>query len=127
MTEDLTPSEREHQRYLEGIALFNQHAFFEAHEIWEELWKDAEGDTKRFYQGLIQCAVSLEHMRRGNTAGARIVFGRCQKRFAAFPQVYLGVDIAALMEATARALAPALDPDGATAPAEAVWPVIKLR
>src|SRR5690242_1226924 len=74
------------QRYLEGIALFNQREYFEAHEVWEDLWQDASGNDRLFYQGLIQCAVSLEHMKRGNAAGARTLFRRCQKRLAPLPR-----------------------------------------
>jgi len=30
-------------RYLEGIEHFNKCDFFEAHEVWEELWADTQG------------------------------------------------------------------------------------
>src|SRR5271165_2510542 len=48
-------------RYLAGIVLFNRHDFFEAHEVWEDLWMDTALPEKRFYQGLIQAAVGLCH------------------------------------------------------------------
>ena len=37
-----------------GVAHFNARRFYEAHEDWEELWHEAEGDEKRWLQGLIQ-------------------------------------------------------------------------
>ena len=46
-------------RYLAGILFFNSHDFFEAHEVWEDLWADSHDDERRFYQGLIQAAVAL--------------------------------------------------------------------
>lgn len=58
-------------RYLEGIRYFNACEFFEAHEVWEELWADYQGPSRRFYQGLIQVAVCLHHFGNGNTRGAR--------------------------------------------------------
>ncbi len=120
------PEER--KRYVEGIALFNQQRYFEAHEVWEDLWKRADGNHKLFYQGLIQCAVSLEHMKRGNASGARSLFRRCQKRLAPLPPVYMGLDIWLLMEVTAKALAPGIDPPGKNAAAkEPDWPTIYLR
>src|SRR5262245_54282863 len=48
-------------RYLAGIQLFNHRDFFEAHEVWEDLWQECAGPERRFYQGLIQAAVGLLH------------------------------------------------------------------
>ncbi len=114
----------DHQRYLEGITLFNQRQYFGAHEVWEDLWKRASGQDKLFYQGLIQCAISLEHMKRGNAAGARTLFRRCHARMAPLPRTYMGLEIWSLMEATARALAPQIDPPGNTASGPIHWPTI---
>jgi predicted metal-dependent hydrolase len=59
-------------RLTEFIRLFNDRAFFEAHEILEELWLECEGEQKEFYRGLIQCAVALAHYhyQRNNRIGA---------------------------------------------------------
>ena len=35
-------------RYLEGIRLFNDCEFFEAHDVWEELWADYQGESRKF-------------------------------------------------------------------------------
>src|SRR5262245_58394393 len=53
-------------RYLAGIVLFNEQAFFEAHEVWEDVWIEKSGLERKFYQGLIQAAVSLCHFGNGN-------------------------------------------------------------
>ena len=57
-------------RYLAGIVLFNEREFFEAHEVWEDLWSEAHGVERKFYQGLIQAAVGLCHFVNGNLGGA---------------------------------------------------------
>lgn len=57
-------------RYLAGVLLFNEQAYFEAHEVWEELWGDSHGAERRFVQGLIQAAVGLCHYGNGNLGGA---------------------------------------------------------
>jgi predicted metal-dependent hydrolase len=57
-------------RYLAGILFFNQRDFFEAHEVWEDVWTESAGPERRFYQGLIQAAVALHHFRNGNVRGA---------------------------------------------------------
>lgn len=61
-------------RYLEGIRLFNECEFFEAHDVWEELWADYQGESRKFYQGLIQTAVCLHHFGNENIRGARKLF-----------------------------------------------------
>ena len=65
-----------HPKLDEFIRLFNERLFFEAHEILEELWLETSGEQKLFYQGLIQCAVSLAHWKRNNPRGANQVGAR---------------------------------------------------
>src|SRR5262245_22639275 len=55
----------------QGINFFNSGRYFEAHEVWEDLWRPTSGDLRLFYQGLIQAAVGLHHLSRGNLTGAR--------------------------------------------------------
>lgn len=60
--------------FLKGIEYFNECEFFEAHEVWEELWTEYRGDKRKFYQGLIQVAVALHHFGNGNIRGAKKVY-----------------------------------------------------
>lgn len=57
------------QAYLYGIDLFNRFYFWEAHEVWENLWKSHPPDSgpARFVQGLINVAASFLklHMEEG--------------------------------------------------------------
>jgi len=55
---------------LQGIREFNNQEWFQCHETVEELWIGEEGETRDFYQGLIQVAVALHHWRNGNFGGA---------------------------------------------------------
>lgn len=95
MSEDR--SNRRARMFREGVALFNEGQWFDAHEAWEDLWNDLEGSDKRFVQGLIQCAVSLEHMRRGNPRGAVRVYESAAGKFVGLRSPYRGVDHAALL------------------------------
>lgn len=54
----------------EGVRLFNQRQYFEAHDILEEVWIRRTGKEKIFYQGLIQVAVGLYKIAVGNQGGA---------------------------------------------------------
>ncbi|MDP6934160.1 MAG: DUF309 domain-containing protein [Myxococcota bacterium] len=53
-----------------GLRCMLDGAWFEAHELIEEVWRPTDGDERRFLQGLIQAAVSLVHLQRGNPRGA---------------------------------------------------------
>jgi predicted metal-dependent hydrolase len=55
---------------LQGIREFNNREWFECHETVEDLWIGSEGETRDFYQGIIQIAVALHHWRNGNFGGA---------------------------------------------------------
>ncbi|MEK9139339.1 MAG: DUF309 domain-containing protein [Bacteroidota bacterium] len=48
-----------------GVEEFNSQRFFEAHDTWEELWRETTGPQRLFYQGLIQTAVGFYHIREG--------------------------------------------------------------
>src|SRR5437588_755419 len=61
-------------RYLAGVLFFNERDFFEAHEVWEDLWSESHGNERRFYQGLIQAAVGLFHFSGGNLGGTARLF-----------------------------------------------------
>ena len=80
-------------RYLEGIEHFNKCDFFEAHEVWEELWADTQGEPRRFFQGLIQVAVCLHHFGNGNIRGAKKLYFGCRGYLESYRPKYLGLDL----------------------------------
>lgn len=79
--------------YLAGIEHFNVCDFFEAHEVWEELWQDHQGDGRRFYQGLIQAAVALHHFGNGNIRGAKKLNVGCRKYLDPYRPSFHGLDL----------------------------------
>jgi uncharacterized protein len=79
--------------YLQGAAYFNACEFFEAHEVWEELWKNYSGDLRLFYKGLIQAAVALHHFGNGNIRGARKVYRSSRGYLAAYRPGCMGLDL----------------------------------
>jgi uncharacterized protein len=55
----------------EGIELFNNGRYWEAHEAWEGDWMpDRKGPDSGFYKGLIQVAAGCLHYTRRNRRGA---------------------------------------------------------
>jgi len=47
------------------IERFNSQAYFEAHEVLEELWLKTQGDHRDFYKGLIQTAAVFLKLEQG--------------------------------------------------------------
>lgn len=80
-------------RFLKGIEHFNVCDFYEAHEVWEELWADYQGPSRRFYQGLIQVAVCLHHFGNGNIRGAKKLYYSSRDYLKDYLPKYEGVDI----------------------------------
>jgi len=96
----MKPDYRTH--FLQGVAHFNAHEFWEAHESWETIWLAAESDVEQFLQGLIQLAAAYHHVKRGTHRGAVRLFDASLRRLAAFPVRWSGVDRGAAEEAARR-------------------------
>ncbi|HEY2760279.1 MAG TPA: DUF309 domain-containing protein [Pirellulales bacterium] len=79
--------------YLEGIEHFNKCDFFESHESWEDLWTDYRGDSRKFYQGLIQAAVALFHFGNGNIRGAKKLFHSSSGYLEPYRPMHMGLDL----------------------------------
>ena len=64
----------------QGITLFNEGKFFEAHEAWEPLWLCAEAPReKQFLQGLIMVAGAFLHYIRRECTGASALLEKSRK------------------------------------------------
>lgn len=73
--------------------LFNQHLFFEVHEVLEPQWMKEQGEVKSFLQGLIQIAVAFYHLGRGNLAGTRSLLHEGLIKIAPHSPACLGVEL----------------------------------
>jgi predicted metal-dependent hydrolase len=83
--------------YLAGIEKFNACDYYESHEIWEELWTEYRGDSRKFYQGLIQAAVALYHFGNGNIRGARKLHASVHGYLDPYLPRHLGLDVKAFL------------------------------
>ncbi|NLX96139.1 MAG: DUF309 domain-containing protein [Rhodopirellula sp.] len=82
-----------HPLYLKGIEQFNRREFFQSHETWEELWLQVEGKERLFFKGLIQAAVALLHLHRGNIHGARKLLAGAGRYLEPFRVKHLGLNL----------------------------------
>lgn len=108
----MSESEAYDPRFLEGITRFNECEFFEAHDVWEDLWSDVQGPSRRFYQGLIQVAVCLHHFGNGNLRGAEKLYHSCRGYLDDYTPWHMGVDVQKLLAELEHCCAEILQPGG---------------
>jgi len=90
----------------QGLLLFNEGRFYDAHEVWEDLWRaTTDLPLRTCYQGLIQAAVGLHHLNRRNPIGARSQFGKSIRNLQAGDGTATGLDLENLIGELNRLLA----------------------
>ena len=94
----MTLSEKHHPpEFYRGLDYFNRHFYYECHDVWEEIWSEAKGQEKVFYQALIMVAVSLYHFGNDNLEGALSCYQKALNEFRKLPDCFLGVHIGELV------------------------------
>src|SRR2546427_13206132 len=83
--------------FRDGIRLFNEEYFFEAHEHLEGLWHQERGEGRAFLQGLIQICAGFHHFQNGNLIGAVALLQRGPEKMRKYPGLYMGIDAATLL------------------------------
>ena len=81
----------------EGINLFNRRYFFEAHDVWEEIWQKERGATRDFFKGLIHLAGGFHHYTNGNHRGSAALLESGAGYLRPYLPVHMGIDLAALL------------------------------
>ena len=84
--------------FYKGLELFNREFYYECHDVWEEIWGDAKGKNKIFYQALIMSAVSLYHFGNENLDGALSCYQKALHEFNRLPDHFLRLDIRTFVE-----------------------------
>ena len=107
----------------QGAALFNSRLYFEAHEAFEDLWRQSQGDLRTVHQGIVQCCAGLVKHQRGQPAPACTLLRKGLDKLTAAPaNLRSGLDLPALICELQRVLAavqagssfdpPVMIPDG---------------
>lgn len=89
-------------KFLKAVELFNRGEWFQSHELIEDLWVHEQGETRDFYQGIIQVGAALYHWKGGNFNGAVSLLEKGLERLRRARPVCLGVDAYAFVVATDR-------------------------
>ena len=85
-----------HPKAIEGLKLFNEKKFFEAHEELEDAWRQETGEIRDLYQGILQVAVTYLHITRRNYNGAVKVYERSIKWLKDWPEICRGIYVGKL-------------------------------
>jgi predicted metal-dependent hydrolase len=88
-----------------GIALFDAHRFWEAHEAWEAAWLEEDGEVRVFLQGLIQVAAgyykaTVQHQ----PVGCVKLLGSGLDKLRTLPDVFGGLALRKFVSAVERTL-----------------------
>jgi len=85
----------EEEMLREGIDLFNQERFWEAHEALEEIWHPAKGVERDIIQGLILTAAALVHYQKNEKSVCVSILGRAREKLGTLNH-FKGLDISRL-------------------------------
>lgn len=75
-----------------GMQEFNATGYFEAHDIWEDLWHGLRGPDRPFLQSMIHLAVGAYHAGNGNAKGAKSQWSKALTKLSNYPVSHWGVD-----------------------------------
>lgn len=76
----------------DGVDLFNQERFWEAHEVLEEIWHPAKGIDRDIIQGLILTAAALVHYQKNERTVCVSILGRAMEKLGTINN-FKGLDI----------------------------------
>lgn len=98
----MTPASLD-DRFRAGLRAFKRERFFDAHEHWEDVWRDEpDPATRSAIQGLVQLAASLHKAQRGERAGFEKLWAKARGRLVAGRDAVgtvRGVELAKVIEA----------------------------
>ena len=101
-----------HPKAKEGIKLFNQGEYYEAHEPLEEAWMKTDSPERDLYQGILQIGLAYYQITQGNYRGALKMFQRGFRNLSSLGDTQMGIDLVQLLtdartiETTLRKLGP---------------------
>jgi predicted metal-dependent hydrolase len=88
-----------HLKLKDAVVLFNRRAYFDCHELLEEIWHEAAEEDKAFFEGLIRFATGL-HLRFNRRApqGAINLLTQGLMRIENYRPTHHGIDVARLYD-----------------------------
>lgn len=84
--------------YQDGLKAYHEQEYYDAHELWEDLWHNKSIADRKFIQGLIQLSASLYKAQCNSSRGARSLLDKAQEKFAMFDKTVYQLDVGVLRE-----------------------------
>jgi hypothetical protein len=85
--------------FLEGVTLFNSGHHWEAHEVFEDLWRLQEGEKKKFAQAFVQMAAGFSYIKKQRYESILYLFDKSIEKFAATSHLLPHTNISQLVDA----------------------------
>lgn len=82
----------------QGIKLFNDGNYFEAHDYFEEMWANDRSESRDLYQGLVQISVGTYHISCGNYSGALSQYSKGLEKINKYSDNIENINLANLKE-----------------------------
>jgi predicted metal-dependent hydrolase len=73
--------------FQEGVRLFNAGYHWEAHEVWEDVWREHEGDAKMFVQAFVQSAAGYSFVKQNKPGSAKYLFEKAIEKLQQFEKL----------------------------------------
>ena len=86
------------ERFLEGVTLFNKGYYWEAHEVWEDIWRNEEDEAKTFAQAFVQVASANSFVKLSKLDSAKYLFEKALEKFQQFQHLDCDVEIQVLIQ-----------------------------
>ena len=83
--------------FVDGITLFNEKKFYDAHETWEEEWSEYRLKDDLYIQGLIQLSVAFFHITNLNLKGSSNLFKKCLPKLKKFPINHRNINVSEII------------------------------
>ena len=86
-----------------GLDLIRSGEYFAAHEVLEDVWREAGPAERDFYQGLVHVAVAWYQAGRGNRVGCERQLDKAARRLGPYAPAHEGVNVESVLEQVAAA------------------------
>ena len=98
-----------HPFYRAYFQCWNEQRYYEAHDVLEQLWLNANTNDDHFFKGLIQAAGAFVHLQKNfehpthakhsrRLQPAVRLFGLAERNLSTFPRQHHGLNLAALCQ-----------------------------
>lgn len=92
----------------QGLQSFNQGDFYEAHEFFEDSWRDTQESTRELFRALLHLSGGYYRLTQDRPGAAKKFFTRARHWIQKFPSPFLGLNTAEI-EAHLKVLLTVID------------------